>query len=161
MARSTSRCRGDDDGRRCHADLPLRHGHLADGGVQPAGTQHAHLSLGDYTGFRHALLQALPGEAALSQVVDGRLQQIWRPTGEGDLALQLVEWTAYLGDILTFYCERGAIQAFLGTADQPESVNRLIQLLGYRPRPAIGATGTVAALLSSNKPATLPQGFQI
>jgi hypothetical protein len=127
----------------------------------PPGRSTLAYRWGDYTGFRYALLQALPGEMALSQIVDGRLQQIWRPTGEGDLALQLVEWAAYLADILTFYCERGAIQAFLGTADLPESVNRLIQLLGYRPRPAIGATGTVAALLSGNKPVTLPQGFQI
>ena len=127
----------------------------------PPGRSTLAYRWGDYASFRYALLQALPGEAALSQIVDGKLQQIWRPTGEGDLALQLVEWAAYLADILTFYCERGAIQAFLGTADQPESVNRLIQLLGYRPRPAIGATGTVAALLSGNKPVTLPQGFQI
>ena len=40
------------------------------------------------------------GEAALSQIADGKLQQIWRPTGEGDLTLQLVEWAAYLADIL-------------------------------------------------------------
>jgi hypothetical protein len=127
----------------------------------PPGRSTLAYRWGDYISFRYALLQALLDEAALSQIVDGKLQQIWRPTGEGDLALQLIEWTAYLADILTFYCERGAIQAFLDTADQPESVNRLIHLLGYRPRPAIGATGTVAVLLSGNKPVTLPQGFQI
>ena len=66
----------------------------------------------------------------------------------------MVEWWAYLADVLTFYNERIANQAYLGTADLPESVNRLIQLLGYRPRPAIGATGMVAALVDGPKPVT-------
>jgi hypothetical protein len=127
----------------------------------PPGLSSISYRWGDYTSVRYALLQPLPGEAALSQIVGGKLLPIWRPTGEGDLALQLVEWWAYLADVLTFYCQRIATQAYLGTADQPESVSRLIQLLGYRPRPALGATGTVAALLSGTKPVTLPQGFQI
>lgn len=116
---------------------------------------------GDYTSFRYALLQALPGETALTQTVGGQVQQVWRPTAEGDLALQMVEWWAYLSDILTFYNERIATQAYLRTADLPESTNRLIQLLGYRPRPGLGASGYVAALLGGSKPVTLPQGFQI
>ncbi len=116
---------------------------------------------GDYTGFRHALLQALDGEHELTQRIDGRIEQIWRPTAAGDLALQMMEWWAYLADILTFYNERIATEAYLRTAELPESVNRLIRLLGYRPRPAIGATGVLAALVNSAKPSTLPQGLQI
>ena len=53
----------------------------------------------------------------------------------------MMEWWAYLADVLTFYNERIANQAYLRTADLPESVNRLVQILGYRPRPGIGATG--------------------
>ncbi|HEX5453986.1 MAG TPA: hypothetical protein VFX06_09350 [Stellaceae bacterium] len=117
--------------------------------------------IGDYDAFRRALLQALPGETELSRVADGGLVEIWRPGGAGDLAVQMMEWWAYLGDILTFYNERIATQAYLGVADLPESVNRLVQLLGYRPRPGIGATGIVAALLSGGKPVTLPAGFQV
>lgn len=117
--------------------------------------------VGDYTAFRHALLRALPGESELTQMVDGQTVQVWRPGAEGDLAVQMIEWWAYLSDILTFYNERIATQAYLAVADLPESVNRLIQLLGYRPRPGIGATGTLAALLSGTKPVTLPAGFQV
>jgi hypothetical protein len=115
---------------------------------------------GDYTTFRHALLQPLDDETELTERIDGRLLQIWRPTS-GDLALQMIEWWAYLADILTFYNERAAGEAYLRTAELPESVNRLIQILGYRPRPAIAATGVLAALVNSPKPVTLPQGFQI
>jgi hypothetical protein len=46
-----------------------------------------------------------------------------------------------IADILTFYNERIANQDYLRTADLPESVSHLIALLGYRPRPAIGASG--------------------
>jgi hypothetical protein len=108
--------------------------------------------VGDFNSFRRALLLALPGETQLGS---------WRPNAQQDLALQMIEWWAYLGDILTFYNERIANQDYLRTADLPESVRRLIALLGYRPRPGIGATGIVAALISGNKTITIPRGFSI
>ncbi len=109
--------------------------------------------VGDFLTFRHQLLSPLPSEQALIN---------WRPSAKGDLALQMVEWWAYLADILTFYNERIANQSYLRTADLEESVKRLIRLLGYRPRPGIGAYGRVAALMSNPSPAfTLPQGFPI
>ena len=127
----------------------------------PAGLSTISYRVGDYTAFRHALLQALPGESELTENVAGTLVQLWRPSADGDLALQMMEWWAYLADVLTFYNERIANQAYLRTADLPESVNRLIQILGYRPQPGIGATGLLAALLSTTKPFTLPKGFQV
>ena len=66
----------------------------------------------------------------------------------------------YIADILTFYNERIANQDYLRTADQPESVAHLIALLGYRPRPAIAATGILAALVSPGQAAVLPKGLQ-
>ena len=116
---------------------------------------------GDYAAFRHALLRALPGETELTQTTGGQTIQVWRPGAQGDLAVQMVEWWAYLSDIVTFYNERIATQAYLGTADLPESVNRLIQILGYRPRPGLGSSVTLAAVLNTPKPVTLPEGFQI
>ena len=109
--------------------------------------------VGDFLTFRHQLLLPLPYEQELIN---------WRPSAKGDLALQMVEWWAYLADILTFYNERIANQSYLRTADLDESVKRLIRILGYRPRPGIGAFGTVAALMSNPSPSfTLPQGFPI
>jgi hypothetical protein len=108
--------------------------------------------VGDFVSFREALLLAVPGEIELVN---------WRPGAQGDLAVQMVEWWAYLADILTFYNERIANQDYLLTANLPESVGGLIRILGYRPRPGIGATGTVAATMSGIKPFTLPQGYPI
>ena len=127
----------------------------------PPGQNIIAYRVGDFTSFRHALLQSLPGETELSSTQEGVTTQIWRPTGHGDLALQMMEWWAYLADILTFYNQRIANQAYLGTADLPESVNGLVRLLGYRPRPGLGATGTLAALANTPLPFTLPQGFAI
>ena len=117
---------------------------------------------GDYTTFRHALLLPRSGETALTRTdASGAVVQVWRPGASGDLAVQMVEWWAYLADVLTFYNERVANQAYLRTADLPESVNHLIRLLGYRPRPGIGATGTLAALAVGPNPFTLRAGFQV
>ncbi len=113
--------------------------------------------VGDFNSFRHALL--LPLLDAKGNHLETELR-LWRPAPNGDLSLQLVEWWAYIADILTFYNERIANEAYLRTAIQPESVRQLIQLLGYRPRPGIGATGVVAALLAPGaKTAILPQGM--
>jgi hypothetical protein len=108
---------------------------------------------GDFSTFRHALLHALDGERQLAPR--------WRPGADGDLAVQMVEWWSYLADILTLYTERAAHQQYVRTADLPESVNALIRLLGYRPRPGIGAHGVVAALLSGRNAVTIPKGFPV
>jgi uncharacterized phage protein gp47/JayE len=118
----------------------------------PPGRDAIAYRVGDYTTFRRALVQSLTNENELTQ---------WRPSAKRDLALHLVEWWAYLADILTFYNERIANESYLQTADLPENVQNLIQILGYRPRPGIGARGVVAALINSPKPFTLPQGFEI
>src|SRR5271157_3914355 len=120
--------------------------------VNPPGRTQISYRVGDYVSFRHGLLRARTGETELVN---------WRPGATGDLAVQMVEWWAYLADILTFYNERIANQDYLRTADLPESVKRLILLLGYRPRPGIGATGTLGALMTGVAPFTVAQGFQV
>jgi predicted phage baseplate assembly protein len=118
----------------------------------PPGRSSLVYRVGDYVSFRKALLISRPGEVELAN---------WRPGAKGDLALQMMEWFAYLADILTFYNERIANQDYLRTADLPESVQRLIRVLGYRPRPGIGAIGTLAALLTGSKAVQVPRGFAI
>ncbi|WNG35766.1 putative baseplate assembly protein [Archangium violaceum] len=118
----------------------------------PPGRDTLLYRVGDFATFREALLQARPGEQELAG---------WRPSTRGDLALQLLEWWAYLADILTFYNERIAQDAYLRTAASPGTVERLVRVLGYRPRPGLGATGVLAALINSRLPLTLPRGLAI
>lgn len=108
----------------------------------------------DFTGFRRALLRGLDGEKAL---------QAWRPTA-GDLGLQFLEWWAYLADVLTFYNERIANEAYLRTAQFPESIAGLVGLLGYLPAPGLAATGQVGAIRTKTRPSeplVIPAGMQL
>jgi uncharacterized phage protein gp47/JayE len=126
-------------------------------------------SAGDYVSFRLAVLTPLmapgnPAPVAVEQTLSVDGVPVWRTDGAGDLAVMIAEWFAYVGDVIAFYNERIANEAYLRTAVRPTSVNNLIGVLGYRPRPAIGATGTLAALVSPGPsfgvPITLPKGLQ-
>ncbi|MFP5391139.1 MAG: baseplate J/gp47 family protein [Gammaproteobacteria bacterium] len=116
------------------------------------GLTRVHYRAGDFLAFRRALLQALPGETALT---------LWRPAGHGDLLLQLLEWWAYVADVLTFYNEQSLNENLLATASTDAGVRRLVKILGYRPRPGIGGTAEIGVLFSGARPLVLPAGFQV
>ena len=126
--------------------------------------------VGNYVSFRQAVLTPLftpatPMPLPVEQTLSVNGIPVWTTDGAGDLAVMVAEWFAYIADIIAFYNERIANQDYLRTASLPESVNNLIALLGYRPRPAIGAYGNISALLSTgpsfgNAPILLPQGLQ-
>jgi hypothetical protein len=118
----------------------------------PSGLGRIAYRVGDFATFRRSLLQHLDSETELD---------VWRPTAGSDLGLQVLDWWAYVADVLTFYNERIANEDYLGTAQQDSSVRRLISLLGYRPRPGIGAIGSVAVIASSPAPLTVPRGTGI
>lgn len=107
---------------------------------------------GDFRSFRRALLQSLAGEVALTN---------WRPMPRGDLALQIVEWWAYIADVLTFYNERSINANLLGTASLDADVRGLVRILGYRPHPGMGGSAFLAALLAGPRTIALPPGFRI
>jgi hypothetical protein len=108
----------------------------------PPGLPAISYRVDDFTGFRRALLRPLPGEQAISA---------WRPA-PGDLGLQLLEWWAYLADVLTFYNERYANEDYLRTATQQASIANLVTLLAYQPAPGIAATGTLAVVRNASHP---------
>jgi hypothetical protein len=107
---------------------------------------------GDFRSFRRALLMPLANELALAN---------WRPMPRGDLALQIIEWWAYVSDVLTFYNERSLNATLLGTATLDADVRGLVRILGYRPRPGIGGSAVVGALRSGTSTITLKPGFQL
>ncbi len=116
--------------------------HLPRAVSNPPGLDEIAYRVDTFAGFRQALLHALPGETALVG---------WAPA-PGDLGLQMLEWWAYLGDILTFYNERIANESYLRTVRDPSNLAGLVGLLGFRPRPGIAATGQVAALRTASHP---------
>ncbi|MFE1872772.1 putative baseplate assembly protein [Streptomyces sp. NPDC059496] len=78
-----------------------------------------------------------------------------------DPAIALLDCWAVVADILTFYTERHAQEGYLATAGEPESLTRLGRLVGYRPRPALGAGGYLAYTLDPGAKALLSVGSQV
>ena len=58
----------------------------------------------------------------------------WQTVGEtGDFGTLLLELFAYMGDVLNFYIDRAASEAFLGTALRRQSVLYIADMFGYKP----------------------------
>ncbi|HEX6159943.1 MAG TPA: hypothetical protein VF111_07240, partial [Thermoanaerobaculia bacterium] len=108
--------------------------------------------IGTYGSFRRAMLERIAQQAALRK---------WTARDETDYGVALIDMWAYLGDILTFYQERIANEAFLRTAVHRESVMRLAALLDYRPSPGAAATTYVAFFLDKGKTLQIPIGLRV
>lgn len=64
-----------------------------------------------------------------------------------DLTIALLDGTAVMLDILTFYQERLANESYLRTATQLFSLMQLSSLIGYQPSPGVGASTYLAFTL--------------
>ena len=116
----------------------------------PPGRASIAYRIGTFPTFRRALLDGLTTP-----------ESRWRENASGDYQSVLVELWAYLADILTFYQERIANEALLGTATQRESLRLLAELIGYRPAPGAAAVGQVAFTVEPKKTIMIPVGFRV
>ena len=118
----------------------------------PGGLRRIAYRVGDFAPFRHALLRHLDGETELA---------VWRPTAGSDLGLQVVDWWAYVADILTFYNERIANEAYLGTA-HPRRASAAWSACSATGRGRGSAPSrTLAVIASGPGPLVLPAGLAI
>lgn len=108
--------------------------------------------IGSYSDFRETLLRNLNHEAVL---------EAWTHRDADDPGIALLEGASILGDILTFYQELYANEAFLRTAHWRESVADLVRLLGYRLSPGLGGRGTFAFQVKNDNPVVVPAGFPL
>jgi uncharacterized phage protein gp47/JayE len=108
--------------------------------------------LGTYATFRQAMIEAIAHNPLLRE---------WSVRDDDDYGIALVDMWAYVGDILTFYQERFANEAFLRTAVLRESVIRIAALLDYRPNPGVAATAYLAFALEKDKQANIPTGLRV
>lgn len=68
---------------------------------------------------------------------------------EDDYSIALLDASAVMLDILTFYQERLANESYLRTATQRYSLTQLSRLIGYQPSPGVSASTYLAFTLSS------------
>jgi hypothetical protein len=81
-----------------------------------------------------------------------------RTRSSSDFSIALLDAWSEVLDILTFYTERLANEAYLGTAVEPRSVFELARLVGYKPSPGVSASTVLAFSLATapGSPATVP-----
>lgn len=86
----------------------------------------------------------------------------WNTTSQGDIGVAILECTAYVGDIISYYGDRITQEAYLPTATQRVSLLNIAKLLGYIVSNGAPATGTVTFATQPNWPATtVPAGTQV
>jgi hypothetical protein len=108
--------------------------------------------IGSYADIREFLLRNLDKTPSLSA---------WTHRGADDPGIALLEGASILGDILTFYQELYANEAYLRTARWRESISDLVRLLGYRLSPGLGGRATFAFTFKGDKSVTIPEGFPL
>jgi predicted phage baseplate assembly protein len=125
----------------------------------PPGVSIINYRVGTFTSFRRAMLDAVPQPDPLDDRPNPLLA--WREGNAGDYLTTLVELWAYLADVLTFYQERIANEAYLPTATLRGSLLRLAKLIGYRPSPGSGASALVAFTVERARSVVIPSGFRV
>ncbi len=97
---------------------------------------------GTWSSFNASMLAALSDP-------DYPILQLLRTRDTSDFTIALLDAWAVVLDILTFYQERFANEAFLRTAVDKRSVFELARLVGYVPSPGVAASAVLAYTLSN------------
>jgi hypothetical protein len=84
----------------------------------------------------------------------------WTSQSMSDFGMVLLQMFAYVGDILGYYEDRLAGEAFIQTATQAVSVLNLASMLDYTPSLSAGASVTLQITIANNivGPYTIPAG---
>lgn len=106
--------------------------------------------IGTYSAMREHMLDLLNKDPVL---------QAWTHRGNDDPGIALLEANAMVGDVLTFYQNLYANQAYLRSADWRDSIADLVQLSGYRLAPGVGGEAVFAVTVKGESAVSVPAGF--
>ncbi|ULQ53242.1 hypothetical protein [Flavihumibacter fluvii] len=106
-------------------------------------------------GIRTVVLKVLDENNLMLEV---RPLEYWRARKKEDLGMMLLDMWAYICDSLSFYDQVIAQETYLRTGLQRPSTRKLVALLGYLPRPAVGSTAFLAAMAEGRIKINLPAG---
>jgi hypothetical protein len=103
----------------------------------------------DYESIRQELLAKIP-----------QLTDRWTDFNHSDLGVVLLDLFCGVGDMLAYYLDAQAAEAFLPTARQRQNVINLCKLIGYRLDSPVASTTTLRFRLSAplGKDLTIPAG---
>lgn len=114
-----------------------------------AGLDRLPRQIATFGAFRLTLLDSVDEKPALAN---------WRAREGDDFGVMIVEWWAYVLDVLAFYSGEIANESYLRTAQRDASLKRLVELIGYTPKPAMAASATLALIADAGQPVSLPAG---
>ena len=128
-----------------------------------SGLSSVSYRVGTWASFKESMLARLSSS-------DYPALAFLKTRNDDDFTIALLDATAMMLDILTFYQERLANESYLGTAGQLRSLTELSRLIGYQPSPGVSASTYLAFTLKaapgqapnpSNPAITIPQGTQL
>ena len=85
----------------------------------------------------------------------------WTNRDPADFGMTLLELFSYMGDILNYYIDRAANEAFISTATQRSSVLQISNLLGYTPTDITASTVILTFQNSTSSIITIPALTQV
>jgi hypothetical protein len=112
------------------------------GEMNAAGQSAISYRTGTWATFRDSMLARLSSS-------DYPALAGFKTRDDDDYSIALLDASAVMLDILTFYQERLANESYLRTATQLYSLTQLSQLIGYQPSPGVSASTYLAFTLSS------------
>ena len=108
--------------------------------------------IGTFATFRKAILDELSGTPELAGLT-ARISD--------DYTIGAIELWAAVADVLTFYQERIANEAYLGTATLRDSLLRLVRLIDYQLATGAAATANLAFTLEATATAVIPAATRV
>ncbi len=108
--------------------------------------------VGTFATLREAMLEQINATPALSALTT---------RDSDDDAIIVLELMAAVGDVLSFYNERTANEMFLRTAQERDSLLRLLWLIGYRLRPGLAATALLSFAADAGAQVKIRQGLKV
>jgi hypothetical protein len=107
-----------------------------------AGLSAIAYRVGTYGSFRESMLEQIAHAPGLERLAT---------RADDDYSITVVDLWSAVADVLTFYQERYANEAFLRTATQRESIGRLARLIDYGLRPGVAALAWLAFTAEDGK----------
>ena len=104
----------------------------------------------DFTSIRDDMIALIPEYAPN-----------WTSRDPSDFGVTLIELFSYMGDLLSYYIDRSANEAFIGTASQRDNVLQIARILGYKPVENTASTVTLTFYNSTASPITVPAGTRV
>lgn len=108
--------------------------------------------IGSYADLREHMLALLDADPTLAA---------WTHRLPDDPGIALIEAAAEVGDILSFYQDLYANEAYLRSAKWRDSVADLVRLLGYRLAPGLAGRAHFAFAVKGERPVLVPAGLRL